>query len=93
MDPITIIVSLIAGVVIGAAIGYFARQQVLGTDLKLKESNVEKMLAEASAKRNELLLEAKDEALRIRQSAESEHKERRAELQRQERRIQQKEEY
>lgn len=58
----------------------------------LAQTNAEKMIAEAAARRNEMLLEAKDEALRIRQSAEAEHRERRAELQRQERRLQQKDE-
>ncbi|HEX9015239.1 MAG TPA: ribonuclease Y [Chloroflexota bacterium] len=93
MEPILIVlVSSLVALLIGVAVGYFARQQVVGADLKVKESNVDKLIAEATAKRNELLLEAKDEALRIRQTAEAEHRERRAELQRQERRIQQKDE-
>jgi ribonuclease Y len=92
LDPIVTLLSLIAGLVLGAAIGYFVRQNVVASELKVRETQVEKLIAEATAKRNELLLEAKDEALKIRQSAENEHRERRAELQRQERRIQQKDE-
>src|SRR6185312_2128425 len=52
----------------------------------------EKVLLEAQAKGQELLLIAKDDVLALRSEAETESKERRAEAQRQERRIQQKEE-
>lgn len=72
--------------------GYFVRQYLVGTDLKLAQTSAEKLLAEANARKSEILLEAKDEALKIRQAAELEHRERRSELQRQERRIQQKDE-
>lgn len=92
MDPIAILVSMLVGLLIGGSVGYLYRRSVVGAELKLKETNLEKLLAEASAKKSELLLEAKDEALRIRQAAENEHRERRSELQRQERRIQQKDE-
>lgn len=92
MDPITIFISGLVGILIGGAVGYLVRQNVIAADLKVKESNVDKLIAEATAKRNEMLLEAKDEALRIKQTVETERREQRAELQRQERRIQQKDE-
>jgi ribonuclease Y len=50
------------------------------------------MQVEAEARQKDILLAAKDEALRIRTEAEAESRERRAEVQRQERRLQQKEE-
>ena len=46
----------------------------------------------AESKSKEMLLEAKEEAMRVRNEAEKENKERRADLQKQERRLQQKEE-
>jgi ribonucrease Y len=94
LDSTTLILlsGVIVALVAGVAIGYFVRQRVVTADLKLAQSNAEKLLAEANAKKNEVLLEAKDEALRIRQAAEQEHRERRTELQRQERRLQQKDE-
>ena len=49
-------------------------------------------MADAQAKHRELLLEAKDEALRLRAAAEAEVRDRRSDLVRQERRLQQKEE-
>src|SRR5688572_33456030 len=51
----------------------------------------EKLLAEAAARQKDLLLEAKDETLRLRNTAEAEVRERRSEVQRQERRLEQKE--
>lgn len=80
------------GLLVGAFAGYFVRQYLVGADLKLAQTSAEKLIAEANAKKSEMLLEAKDEALRIRQAAEQEHRERRNELQRLERRIQQKDE-
>jgi ribonuclease Y len=60
--------------------------------LRTAQSSAEKVVAEAEARRKEILLEAKDEALKIRAAAEAEVRERRQELQRFERRLQQKEE-
>jgi ribonucrease Y len=77
---------------VGALVGYFVRQYLVSADLKLAQNSAEKLMAEANAKKNELLLDAKDESLRIRQAAEAEHRERRSDLQRQERRLQQKDE-
>jgi len=91
-SAILILLSSLLALVIGVGFGYFVRQYLVAADLKLRETNAEKLMAEASAKKNELLLEAKDEALKIRQAAELEHRERRTEVQRMERRIQQKDE-
>ncbi len=91
-STILILLSSLVTLLVGALVGYFVRQYLVGADLKLAQTSAEKLLAEANAKKNELLLDAKDEALKIRQSAELEHRERRSDLQRQERRIQQKDE-
>ncbi len=91
-STIGILLGSLVTLMVGALAGYFVRQYLVGADLKLAQTSAEKLLAEANAKKNEMLLDAKDEALKIRQSAELEHRERRSELQRQERRIQQKDE-
>ncbi len=91
-STILILLSSLVALLVGAMGGYFVRQYLVGADLKLAQTSAEKLLAEANARRSELLLEAKDEALKIRQAAELEHRERRTDLQRQERRIQQKDE-
>src|SRR5579884_827207 len=55
-------------------------------------ANAERIEAEAVARKNEILLEANNEALKLRNSVEAEARDRRRELQQSERRLQQKEE-
>lgn len=86
---------IVVSVVVGAmafAFGYFFNQYRVREQMKSAEMDAEKILSEARACERELLVEAKDAALKIRTQAEAEIRERRNELQRQERRLQQKEE-
>ncbi|MER3397860.1 MAG: ribonuclease Y [Chloroflexota bacterium] len=76
----------------GGAAGFFGRQIITGRRVQAAEQAANRLIAEARAKQKEILLEAKDEAIRVRNQAEAELRERRAELQRQERRLAQKEE-
>lgn len=87
------LVIILVGVValsIGGAAGYLVlrlwEQRKRQTIQQITEARME----EAKAKEKEILLGAKEEAIRIRAGAESEYRERRAELQRQERRVTQK---
>ncbi len=77
---------------VGFGGGYALRQRSTVDPVKAAESAAEKLLAEAAAKEKEILLQAKDESIQIRASAETEGRDRRAEVQRQEKRLQQKEE-
>jgi ribonuclease Y len=91
----TVILIAIVGLVtlaVGFGAGYALRQRSSIDPVKAAEAAAEKLLAEAAAKEKEILLQAKDEAIRIRTAAETEGRERRAEIQRQEKRLQQKEE-
>ncbi len=88
---IPIIVGL-AGLLIGAAAGYLARRSTVGTSLQQAEEQASRILAEAESKHKETILEAKEEALRLRNGAEDELRERRAEVTRVEHRLAQKEE-
>ncbi len=85
---VAIPVALVVGAVIGYAIYAFLAQQ----RLRSAESTAQKLVLEAQAKEKEILLDAKDEALKIRDTAEAENKERRAEIARLETRVQKKEE-
>ena len=76
----------------GFAAGLLLRQRLGVKYLNSAHEAAERILAEARARQRDTLLEAKDEALKIRAAAENEVRERRAELQRQERRLLQKEE-
>jgi len=89
--PVILVVAIAVGGV-AFAFGYFYKEYRVKDAVKEAEISTSKLIAEAQAKHRELLLEAKDEAIRIRAAAEAEVRDRRADLLRQERRIQQKEE-
>src|SRR5207302_6423108 len=55
-------------------------------------ANADRLLAEARAKQKEIILEAKDEAIKVAKTSEAENRERRAELQRYETRLDKKDE-
>ena len=85
------LVALVAGVV-GFGIALFLRRSVaLGSETAAR-ANADRLLAEARAKQKEIILEAKDEALKVAKTAETENRDRRAELQRYEARLDKKDE-
>src|ERR1700694_2163492 len=87
---------LVIGVVVGAAVGALVAYLWVGNANRQRDlvSNAEreKLLSDAETQMKEMVLEAKEEAHRIRLSLEQEVRDARAELQRSERRVQQKEE-
>ncbi len=89
--PVILVVAIVVGGV-AFAFGYFYKEYRVKEAIKAAEISTSKLLADAQAEHRELLLEAKDEAIRLRAAAEAEVRDRRADLLRQERRIQQKEE-
>src|SRR5579883_523539 len=90
-----VIVSVIAVIIVGLssfALGWFVRNRQYHHSARLAAESADRLIDEAKNRQRELLLEARDEALRIKSQAEAEIRDRRAELHRQERRLQQKEE-
>ncbi|HEX3630352.1 MAG TPA: ribonuclease Y [Candidatus Dormibacteraeota bacterium] len=87
---------LLVGVVVGAALGALVAYLWIGNANRQRDitSNAEreKLLADAETQMKEMVLEAKEEAHRVRMSLEQEVRDARAETQRSERRVQQKEE-
>ncbi len=87
---------LVLGIIAGALIGILYRKKIGEAKIGSAEAEAKRLINDAmksaDAKRKEILLEAKDEILRNRTDAEKEIKERRADIQRQENRLQQKEE-
>ncbi len=89
-----------AGLVLGAAAGvlggYFYRKNVAEAKIEKAEDAVKRLYDEAEKKAEEIqkekLLEAKEETIRIRSEADKEIRDRRAEVQRTERRLFQREE-
>jgi ribonuclease Y len=90
--PIIALVLGLVGVVIGVIGGFFAQQTIRKNQVESAERSAANILNEADRRQKELLLEAKEEAIRTRREAESELKERRAELKSGEKRLTQKEE-
>jgi ribonuclease Y len=82
----------IALVLVGGGTVFLLRHISALAQLRAARAEVDRLLAEATARSREIELQAKDEALKLRASIEAEHRERRAELQRLERRLAQKEE-
>src|ERR671935_38793 len=85
------LVALVAGLV-GFGIAMLLRRSfALGSEAAAR-ANADRLLAEARARQNQIILEAKDEALKVAKAAETENRERRAELQRYEGRLDKKDE-
>ncbi|HEX2195031.1 MAG TPA: ribonuclease Y [Candidatus Limnocylindria bacterium] len=79
------ILAALGALVIGVAIGYLARRFLAASAVKHAENYAERIVAEARAKQKEIVLEGKDQALQAQRAAEEEAREKRADLQRQER--------
>ncbi|HYU20446.1 MAG TPA: ribonuclease Y [Chloroflexota bacterium] len=92
MDVILIGIVGLVTLAVGFGAGYALRQRSSVDPSQAADAAAEKLLAEAAAKEKEILLQAKDEAIQIRTAAETDSRERRAQIQQQEKRLQQKEE-
>jgi ribonucrease Y len=89
---ITLVVALVA-IAIGVGLGYLLKKQNTADHLVAAQQSADHIRSQADAQQKAILLEAKEEAIRIRATAEDEAREIRAELQSQERRNRQKEEH
>ncbi len=77
---------------VGGLVGYFIRQIVANQQIRSTKKQAQGLLDEATTKHAELLSAAREEAIKVRNVAEAENKERRLELQRVEKRLNQREE-
>ncbi|HUG04955.1 MAG TPA: ribonuclease Y [Candidatus Limnocylindria bacterium] len=91
-DPLVVGLVALVGGLVGFAVALLVRRSIaLGSETAAR-ANGERLVAEARAKQKEILLEAKDEAITLAKTAETENRERRAELQRYETRLDKKDE-
>jgi len=91
-DPLVVGLVALVGGLVGFAVALLVRRSLaLGSETAAR-ANGERLIAEARAKQKEILLEAKDEAITLAKTAETENRERRAELQRYETRLDKKDE-
>jgi ribonuclease Y len=90
-----IVLALVLGLLVGAAAGYFVRKSLAEKEVGSAEARARTLLGdaqrEAEAAKREALVEAKDEVYRMRQEAEQDLKTRRAEIEKKEDRIAQRE--
>jgi len=82
----------LACLVLGGVIAYLSRHIAASRRVRSAKEEAERLVAEAREKQKTILLEAKEEAVNIKSEAEAGYRERRAELQRMERRLSQREE-
>jgi ribonuclease Y len=92
MPAIALIAGLLVGVAIGVIGGQLYLQRVRRNRVESAEESAARILNEADRRQKEILLEAKEESIKFRQQAESELRDRRKEVQRSEQRVSQKEE-
>jgi ribonucrease Y len=92
---VEIILGGLIGLLIGAAVGYFARKAVAQREVDSAEARARSVLADAErqaeASKREAQIEAKDQALKLRQEAEADLKKRSGEIEKKEDRISQRE--
>jgi ribonuclease Y len=89
--PVVVAVTVVAAIA-GAAVGIVARGVWASQSMKAAHSEARRIEAEARARQKELILEAKDEKLRMQHEAEDEARSRRTELSALERRLLQRDE-
>ena len=89
--PVVVAVALVAAVG-GALLGVLIRSMWASQGMKAAQAEARRIEAEARARQKELILEAKDEKLRLGREAEEEARARRSELAAQERRLVQRDE-
>lgn len=92
MPEVIWLLALIVGLLIGAGAAYLYLNAHFGARLREAELRSVRSSEEAETQQKQMLLEAQSEAIRIRNEAEADAKERRAEISRSERRLQQREE-
>jgi ribonuclease Y len=91
INVVTIIFAFIIGAVSGAAFIFFFRRFRLTQEMRAAEKKAAKLTAEAELKAKDVVREAKVEAEKLKSAADADYRERRAELQRHESRVAQKE--
>jgi ribonucrease Y len=87
---IALIFSFIIGLIAGGFGAFLSRRMIFNRQIRFAERKAAKMVAEARNESKDVLQQAQEEAKRIKTSADSDYRERRTELQRQENRLNQK---
>ncbi len=81
------LVALAGGLAIGAVLGFLARGRWANQSIKVAQEKAGRIVADARTQQKDLILEAKEEKIRLTREAEDEARTRRTELATQERRL------
>ncbi|HEY8135865.1 MAG TPA: ribonuclease Y [Candidatus Limnocylindrales bacterium] len=91
-DPVVLAVVAIVAIAAGFGVGFFARSMWASTAIRTAQDKSARIVAEARAQQKELILQAKDEQVRLAREGEEEARARRNELASQEGRLRQRDE-
>ena len=91
-DPLVVGLVALVGGLVGFVVALLLRRSLALSSETTARANSDRLVAEARAKQKEIILEAKDEAIKVAKTAETENRERRSELQRYETRLDKKDE-
>ncbi|TMC01813.1 MAG: DUF3552 domain-containing protein, partial [Chloroflexi bacterium] len=91
-DPLVVGLVALVGGLVGFVVALLLRRSLALSSETTARANSDRLVAEARAKQKEIILEAKDEAIKLAKTAETENRERRSELQRYETRLDKKDE-
>jgi len=86
-NPVVVAVALLAATVGGLAVGFLARGLWASQSMRAAQDKAGRIVAEARTQQKDLILEAKDEKLRLQREAEDEARQKRGELSALERRL------
>src|SRR5579862_1163793 len=88
MDQVAVaVLALVGGLVVGAAVGFVGRSRWASQSVKVAQEKAGRIVADARAQQKDLILEAKEEKIRLQREAEEEARARRNESAALERRL------
>ncbi|MFZ2189761.1 MAG: ribonuclease Y [Candidatus Magasanikiibacteriota bacterium] len=85
------IIGVVIGILLGFGLGYYVRKQVAQARANSAEATAEKMLTEAKQKEQDVLLRAKEQAIKIIDGAKKEENDRRSDIGQLQKRLEQRE--
>ena len=87
MEPVALALVALVGLAVGIGLGFAARSQWANQSIKAATEKAARIVGDARAQQKDLILEAKEEKIRLQREAEDDARERRGELTNIERRL------
>ena len=87
MEPVALALGAVVGLAVGVGLGFAARSQWANQSIKAATEKAARIVSDARAQQKDLILEAKEEKIRLQREAEDDARERRGELTNLERRL------